>query len=156
MVEDEQKTCCFTGHRIISKSEVLRINEKLEKVCKSLIKQGYCRFICGGALGFDTIAALCVLRMRQEYDIKLIIAVPCRNQSEHWKKSEIETYEKILGLADEVTVLSEKYTSLCMQNRNRFMVDRSSVCIAYLNRTACGTAKTVSYAVDKGCEIIFV
>lgn len=156
MIDGEQKTCCFTGHRIIPHSEVLKINESLEKICESLINRGYSQFICGGALGFDTLAALCVLRLREKYDIKLIIAVPCRNQSEKWNKTDRELYEKILKLADEVTVLSEEYTPFCMQNRNRFMVEHSSACVAYLTRTVGGTAKTVNYAADNDCELIFV
>lgn len=156
MTFDKKTTCCFTGHRVIPNSEILKVDEKTETVCKALIKKGYKTFITGGARGFDTIAAQCVLRLKKEHNIKLVIAVPCREQSKGWGREDKDIYDKILHFADEVIVLAEDYTLECMHKRNRFMVDNSSVCIAYLKRMSGGTAYTVNYAADEGREIIFV
>ena len=60
-----------------------------------LISQGYRRFYTGGALGFDTVAAIVILKLKNRYpDIKLILALPCSSQTKGWKKRDIENYEK--------------------------------------------------------------
>ena len=56
--------------------------------------------------------------------------------------------------ADEVRVLAPRYYDGCMQARNRYMVDRASVCIAYLTETRGGTAGTVRYAEKQGISVI--
>ena len=157
MTYELSKTCCFTGHRYISGDKWLDIENKTYKICEELTERGFCNFITGGALGFDTMAALCVLRLRQKHkNIKLTVAVPCRNQSEKWHDADQKTYNEILKMADEVKVLSEEYTPECMHRRNRFMVDNSGVCVAYMKKVAGGTAYTVRYAVDNDREVIFV
>lgn len=149
-------TCCFTGHRIISKSDWLTIENKTEKAIEGLIEKGYKTFITGGALGFDTMVAICVLRLRRAHNIRLVIAVPCKEQSKSWNEKDKNIYENILKEADEVRVLSESYTRDCMHRRNRFMVDNSSICIAYLKKMTGGTAYTVNYAVENDKEVIFI
>ena len=50
-----------------------------------LIDQGVTYFIAGGALVFDTLAAQTVLDLKKDYaQIKLILAIPCKNQSDKW------------------------------------------------------------------------
>lgn len=79
------KTCCFTGHREISKHSIQKVAERLEIELVKLIGKGYCYFGCGGALGFDTIAAQTVLRLREKYPhIKLILVLPCITQANGW------------------------------------------------------------------------
>lgn len=51
------KTCCFTGHREISKHIIQKVAERLEIELVKLIGKGYCYFGCGGALGFDMISS---------------------------------------------------------------------------------------------------
>ena len=157
MAQNSAITCCFTGHRVIPKEQMENIERQTKEVCENLIRKGYRVFIAGGALGFDTICAKCVLELREIYeDIKLVIAVPCKEQDKGWSKADSEIYHNILNMADEVKLVSEHYTAGCMQKRNRFMVDNSSVCVAYLKKMRGGTAYTVSYASDCGAEIIFV
>ena len=157
MTRNMDRTCCFTGHRMISKENKIFVAEKTYEICEELIKDGYTDFIAGGALGFDTIAAQCVLKLREKYEnVKLILAFPCKNQCKGWKSADVEIYEEILKKADEIIYVSEEYYPECMKKRNRFMVDESSVCIAYLTRMSGGTAYTVTYAVEQGKKIFFI
>ncbi len=156
MTFEKNKTCCFTGHRIIPSKAWFSLEEKTDETIRGLIERGFDTFISGGALGFDTMAAQCVLRLKIKYDIKLIIAVPCREQCKGWNKNEKEVYENILNHADEVVVLSEEYDRECMHRRNKFMVDNSSACVAHLNKMSGGTFYTVNYAADNDKEIIFI
>lgn len=157
MTRRREKTCCFTGHRMIRNEQKQFVIDRTYEICEMLAEKGYTDFVAGGALGFDTIAAECVLALKGKYrDIRLILALPCRNQCKGWKKADVDTYERIANQADEVIYVSEEYTPECMKKRNRFMVDESSACVAYLTRMSGGTAYTVTYAVEMGREIIFV
>lgn len=148
-------TCCFTGHRVISKNNAASLKEKLNNELRELIGSGINTFVTGGALGFDTLAALTVLKLREEFpEINLILALPCKTQTAKWTQAQKNAYNDILAKADYTIYLSENYTPECMLRRNRFMVDNSSVVIAYLSRPFGGTAYTVSYAFDQGKKII--
>ena len=121
------------------------------------IEQGYRYFGVGGALGFDTLAAQTVLELESEYpEIKLILVLPCENQTRGWELSDIEEYERIKAAADKVVYTSKDYYSGCMHKRNRHLVDNSSLCICYLTEQSGGTAYTVNYARSQGLKIVNV
>ncbi len=131
------------------------IAERLENALIALIEQDYCHFGVGGALGFDTLAAQTVLRLRERYpQIRLILVLPCRSQTGGWSQADIDIYEEIKRRADKVTYTSENYFRGCMQKRNRHLVDNSSICICYLTKPTGGTAYTVNYARRSGLRII--
>lgn len=151
----QAKTCCFTGHRDIPESRKAEIVIKLEKTIVSLIQSGYLYFGVGGALGFDTVCAQTVLRLRKSYpQIKLILVLPCLSQADRWAPSDKATYQEIMDQADKVVYTSQEYTRDCMFKRNRHLVSYSSVCICYLTRRYGGTAYTVDYARKHGLRII--
>lgn len=81
-----EKTCCFTGHRHIPPKEVDGIRERLEAVIKMLYKRGVVYYGAGGALGFDTLAAEAVLRLRDNGfpNLRLILVLPCLDQTKGW------------------------------------------------------------------------
>ena len=101
----------------------------------SAIQSGYRCFITGGAIGFDTLSAQTVLNAKQEHrrkKIKLILAIPYPQQAEKWNKADVDKYEHIKALADEVIYISKEKKKGCMHARNRYMIDNSSLCIAYI------------------------
>ena len=150
-----EETACFTGHRFFSKEERERLHSEVEKSVRELISRGYNTFICGGALGFDTLAQQVVLKLREELPfIRVIMAIPCENQDAKWSASDRAVYRSLCAQADECVVLAKEYTPACMHIRNRYMVDNSSVVIAYYTGRNGGTAKTVQYAGSTGVPII--
>ena len=153
---EREKTVCFTGHRIIPAAIRPALLSELYSTVMRLIMEGYDSFICGGAVGFDTMAAECVLSMRERYpDIKLILALPCRDQTLKWDDlDDLTRYKEILGKADRVEYAEVFYSQGCMHKRNRWMVDHSSVCIAYLTSNRGGTAYTCNYANKSAVELI--
>lgn len=152
------KTCCFTGHRKLPTGLGRWIlAAKLKKTIISQIKNDIQFFGAGGALGFDTLAAQTVLKLRKKYThIKLILVLPCPTQTQKWVTEDVAEYERIKSQADKVVYTAQEYTKDCMFKRNRHLVDNSSVCICYLTRNSGGTAYTVNYAKDKGLEIVNV
>lgn len=151
----KNNTCCFTGHREIPAGEENVIKERLTEVLISLIEEGITDFLAGGAIGFDMLAEEAVLSLKEKYPrIRLHIIVPCRNQPLKWSQDNVKKYEELNSRADEVKLMSEGYYNGCMQVRNRYMVDNSSVCVAYLTKTTGGSAGTVRDAEKKGLKII--
>lgn len=97
-----------------------------------LIESGICYFGAGGAVGFDTIAAEEVINLRGRYpQIKLILVLPCPEQANRWDSNAKARYERIKRCADKIVYTSAHYTSDCMYRRNRYLVDGSSICVAY-------------------------
>ena len=154
-MQKNTSACCFTGHRIIPEDEYAAIQKRLEKKMIKPIRQGIDYFCAGGALGFDTMAALTVLKLKQKFpSIWRVLALPCRDQTKSWQGEDIKIYNQILEQADLVVYVSEQYYPGCMQKRNRYMVDNSSVCLCYLTKQTGGTAYIVNYAKQKGVRII--
>ncbi len=156
-MENKEKTCCFTGHRKIEPSLMNDIRWRTEKEVDRLIANGYTDFLCGGAIGYDTLAALIILLKREQNpNIRLQLCLPCRGQASKWGERDKAFYEHILKQADGVVYISEHYTPYCMHQRNRYMVDRSSCCIAYCFEPTAkgGSSYTVRYAENMGIRVI--
>ena len=151
----KSKTVCFTGHRIIPENERETILKKLEDTLVDLAEMGYENFIAGGALGFDTLAEEKIIKLKNKYPkIRLVLALPCMEQTKRWTQSEKIKYEEIKRQADEIVYTSENYSRGCMFKKNRYMVDRSGVCVCYLTKESGGTAYTVKYAKSQDLIII--
>ncbi len=151
----EIKTVCFTGHRDIPRDHAFALPRVLERELLDLIERGATVFRTGGAMGFDTVAALKVLELREIYpQIELELILPCRNQTERWSDADVRTYNHVLSRADRHKYLMETYVSGCMQERNRQLVQGSDVCVAYCYRNRGGTLYTMSYALKQGVEVI--
>lgn len=148
-------TCCFTGHRVIPSGQREDIKERLVATVEALIQKGVRSFAAGGALGFDTMAAQTVLRLKKRYpDIRLVLVLPCRDQTKAWQAADIDLYESIKSQADEVLYTGDRYYSGCMARRNRRLVDMSGWCVFYLTKPSGGTRYTVNYARQKGLHLL--
>ena len=150
------KTVCFTGHRQIPEDDSLQIQEVLMKEIELQIKRGATVFRTGGAMGFDTIAALSVLSLRRKYpDIRLELILPCPAQTHGWADNDVSLYEQIKAQADACRYVSQHYFAGVLQLRNRALVEGADVCIAYLCTShGGGTAFTASLALKNGLEFI--
>lgn len=150
-----EKTACFTGHREIPKKDMLKIRKNTLKTIIKAYENGYRFFGSGGAIGFDLLAADCVLHLKRKYpDIRLILVLPCHKQTKYWSNAEIRKYNKIKQKADKTVYTSEHYFNGCMQKRNRHLADNSSLCICYLTKNTGGAAYTVDYAKKHGLKIV--
>ncbi len=150
--------CCFTGHR----PETLYIdNDESEvyglilKAVEDAILDRYTVFMCGGCRGGDFLFGEAVAELRNTYpEIRLVCVLPFRCQAELWSGEDRNRYADLLDAADEVVCLNDKYTKSCMHERNRYMVDRSSLLIAAYNGAKGGTDYTLSYAKKQGLRTV--
>ena len=151
----EYSACCFTGHRILPREKLGAIQHTLEWLIRELCKKGCGEFICGGAVGFDMMAAETVIKMKKVCpEIMLVMALPCRDQHIRWRNEDRVRYENIVSRADKTIYLCESYITGCMHMRNKYMVDNSAICVAYFENRRGGTKHTIEYAYEKGCNVV--
>lgn len=154
MEEKNYHVCCFTGHRNLPIDSMRAIYSRLGRAVRYAYDRGVREFRVGGALGFDTLAALSVLDLREQLPgLRLCLYLPCKDQDLGWSEQDRVIYADIFDRADEVIYISEQYFGGCMQKRNRALVDGSDVCIAFCQKTNGGSYYTVTYARSHGLTV---
>lgn len=152
------KTCCFTGHRSLPETAAWSLGGLIHDEVALLYGSGFDTFLAGGALGFDTIAARELLRMKLSpgfSGLKLVLVLPYLGQESGWPPMDQALYEHIKRKADEVIYTGDVFAKGLLLHRDRYMVDHSAHCIAYLKpgRVRGGTAYTVRYARQEGLGV---
>ena len=163
---NRNECCAFTGSRPQklpwgfneNDDRCIDMKRRLRLEILKAIEQGKKTFICGMALGFDTICAETVLELKKQYPfIKLGGALPCKNQDALWKDRDKERYRKLLEHLDFQRCIYDFYIGKeCMMERNRYMVDSCSLLIALYGSGKGGTKATLDYAKTKSIEIVVI
>ena len=158
-------TCCFTGHRPNKlpwgnnegDPRCLRLKEELAARLEGVYQAGFRHFLCGMALGCDLYFAEAVLTLRGEHpDVTLEAAVPCDGQAAAWTIPQQRRYDRLLSDCDTVSFVQHVYTPGCMQKRNQYMVDRSSLLMAVYDGQRGGTLSTLLYARRQGVQTLVI
>lgn len=162
----EKYTCAFTGHRPKSfpwkydetARDCVLLKEVLAGQIEALADKGVTGWLSGMAQGTDVWAAEIVLDLKKKNPaLRLHCILPCEGQDAKWPAAEQERYRSILKQADEVVYVSRAYHPDCMLDRNRYLVNHSSVLLAVYNGTLrSGTGATVRYAQRQGRAIILI
>lgn len=149
------RACSFTGHRVIERAAIPHVEQLLKKAIEYVYNEGCRTFFSGGAIGFDTMAAKAVVMFRMGHpDARLVIVIPCKNQSSAWGDGAKEMYDYLLSVADEVIYASDgDYTRDCMRVRNQMLADLCDVMIAYVTNSRSGSAQTVRMAERQGKKV---
>jgi len=156
-------TCSFTGHRAAklpwgfyeNDPRCIKLKQQIYDTVEAVYDSGIRHFICGMANGCDLYFGEAVLRLKQlKNDVTLEAAIPFAGQADHWKEPEKSRWQHICDSSDYITIVSKTYTKECMNKRNRYMVDNSSVLIAAYNGSKGGTQNTMLYAIRSKCEVI--
>ena len=109
------------------------------------------------AQGCDLYFCEAVLALRERYqEVTVEAAIPCPTQADAWPEAERDRYRELVARCDMETMVSDTYSSTCMQRRDRYMVDHAMLLIAAFDGTAGGTRYTVEYALRRGIEIVDV
>jgi len=157
IVKNPNKTACFTGHRPkdlngYNPEDNKELLWKLHNVIVEHIEMGLETFITGMALGVDQWAAQIVLKLKEKYPhIKLVAAIPCKNQSKKWVKESQLLWQEIIDKCNNYHYVTEtEYTPACMQLRNIWMLDNSKYVIAiWSGKENGGTYNCVKSAKEK-------
>lgn len=144
-------TCCITGHRNVPEDQLNYVREEIEKGVLQAIKDGYTHFISGFAEGADLMfAGIVAERKKENRFLSLEAAIPYQRRL----KSKDQTFQALLAICDEVTVVCDEYTTECFFLRNRYLVDKSNRVLAvYDGRQKGGTFYTIQYAQKQHKEI---
>jgi uncharacterized phage-like protein YoqJ len=146
--------CSFTGHRLIKDEHRSALPDLISRAVGYAYEKGCRTFFAGGAIGFDTEAARAVIKFRMSHrDVRLVLVLPCMDQADKWSERQRAVYEYTLSEADEVEYISERYTNVCLKERNRALADRGDIMIAYVGHSASGAAQTMRMAVALGKEV---
>ncbi|MPM06174.1 hypothetical protein SDC9_52470 [bioreactor metagenome] len=98
-----------------------------------------------------------VLELRKDMDgITLEAAIPCEEQAVQWKERDRKRYYNLIEQCDFETMVQHHYDRQCMQRRDRYMVDNSSLVIAVYAGVLGGTMYTITYAMRQGLELIML
>ena len=153
-----ERTCCFAGHRDIPADRLQMVMTGTEAKVRELISQGYRYFGIGGAMGYDTIVAEMLFRLRErEYpEIKIILVYPFDGFISRWSDSQQATYARLLPMYDKRVCVCKSASREAYLARDRHLVDYSSACIAYCTRQTGGTAYTIRYAAARGVPVFNV
>ena len=127
----EAATAACTGHRFFDFSRKEEVKARLTASILDAYEHGITRFMTGMAVGFDMLAAEVVLSMKGICPgITLMAVVPYSGQAERFSDYNRRRYDALLAQADETIVLSDQYYTRCFLERDRFMVEHSSMLIA--------------------------
>lgn len=173
-------TVSFTGHRPNKLGGYDWYSDLNKRILKNLYKtildliqnRNANTFIFGGALGIDQMAfaVTSFIKRKFNYDIKLIIAVPFKDQYIKWNKNDVKKYNDQLKEADEIIYVDELkdtkyflsdtnigiYDKRKLQLRNMYMVDHSDLLVSFWNSTPGGTANCTRYALDQKKETLII
>lgn len=159
-------TCAFTGHRPKSfpwkydetAPDCALLKEVLAMQITMLADRGVTDFFSGMAQGVDLWSSQIVLDLQTKNPaLKLHCVLPCKGQENKWTASAQESYHSILVQSNEVIYVGREYNRDCMLERNRWLVDHSSILLAVYNGTyRSGTGMTVRYAQKLGREVIII
>ena len=164
-VRGRPSSCAFTGHRPAKlpwgyreeDPRCLALKRRIRDAGESAYEEGYCHFLCGMAQGCDLYFCEAVLALRERYpEVTVEAAIPCPTQADAWPEAERDRYRELVARCDMETMVSDTYSSTCMQRRDRYMVDHAMLLIAAFDGTAGGTRYTVEYALRRGIEIVDV
>ena len=154
-MDNRETTCCFSGHRAMPPETMNLVRQRTEAAIRELYARGYRIFITGGALGYDTMVATLLFQIRTEIpDIRVVLAYPYEGYNSGWTREQWQDYRDRLMRYDEVECISEKPTRYAFWKRDRYMVDRSSLCVGYCIDASSGTGYTMAYARQKGVKVI--
>ena len=148
-------TCSVTGHRVLTNDfDRNALDEKFGEI----ISRGYEYFLIGMALGFDTECFFSLLRLKDKgADVKTVAVLPCSDQAKKFSEEDGKNYNFLLSKADFVAAEPRTYFKNCMLIRNNFLVENSSLLLAYYDgeKKEGGTYYTVKKAEKLGVAVEF-
>ena len=145
----KQKTCWFTGHRIIPSEHLSAVTAGTERRIRELIaKNDIQSFAVGGAIGYDTLAANILFHLRKTDfpQIQIILIYPFEGFQNCWSDEQKNAYSQMFPQYDKQICAAPAASKSAYLVRDRYLVDCSNVCIAYCTRRSGGTAYTVCCA----------
>jgi len=133
----------FCGHSQIYDKDTVR--KRLTDEIHELLRTGHRKFYLGGYGDFDNLAAAVLTELKNTCsDMERILILPYLD-----KQVDTSLYDGTL-----YPPLENVPKRLAISRRNKWMVEQSSVIVAYVDHSWGGAAKTLEYAMKKRLRII--
>ena len=133
----------FCGHSQIYDKDTVR--KRLTNEIHELLHAGYRNFYLGGYGDFDNLSAVVLDELKSDWpDMERFLILPYLD-----KQVDTSMYDGIL-----YPPLEKVPKRFAISRRNKWMVEQSSVIVAYVDHGWGGAAKTLEYAMKKGLRII--
>ena len=144
---------CFFGHRFIDNHS--KISEEIYEIVKQLIKEKeYVEFRVGRDGDFDLIVASAIRRAIKEFDYgnsSLIWVLPYDKAEFVNNRQAYESYYNSVEICEES---AKAHPKAAISIRNRYMIDRSDVCVFYVSKSSGGAYQALRYAEKQDMKII--
>ena len=145
-------TVCLFGHRKIE--NVIEVEGSLRKAIEDILAEHeYVEFLIGREGEFDILAASVIKSVMRDRDVgscSLTLVMPYLRAGFEKNQTEYEAYYNSVELCEESAAAHPK---AAIQIRNRFMVDRTDLCIFYVTHLSGGAYRTMRYAEATGKRI---
>lgn len=144
--------CTFAGHREVYSAG---IDAKLTSVLNDFLKADTSFIFYTGGMGeFDRMCAAAVRAAKKQHpelEIKLVLVMPYMSNRLNTDKDYYETYYDDIIIPEE---LQEEHYKSVITRRNRWMIDRADLVIAYVHRDFGGAFSTLKYAEARKKDVI--
>ena len=135
----------FCGHSSYTKS--IQDEKRILDVLEKRVGDSLCDFYLGGYGAFDSFAYDCAKKFKKCHpNVKLIFVTPYLDES--YNSSKRELFDLIVY--PELEKIPKKYA---ISHRNKWMISRADIIIAYVSHKFGGAFKSYRYAKQKGKEI---
>lgn len=148
-------TVSFFGHRYIDCFRI--IEDRLEElIIKLLEEHKYVDFLVGRNGDFDQIVSSTIKRVKRDYrddNCTHILVLPYNSAEFQNNEDSFSEYY------DEIEICLESHAAhfkAAIQTRNRNMIERSDLCVFYVEHNSGGAYQTLKYAKEQGKCIINV
>ena len=143
---DNNKTCCFFGHREVTNN----IRDKLTAIIEKLIAEdGVTDFYVGHQGQFDSMVFYVLKELKAKYPKIRYTVVLAYMPDEHIK----DVYGNDTLFPDGMENVPKKYA---ISKRNDWMIQQSGFAVCYVHKITGGAAKFREKAEKKGLRIIDV
>lgn len=144
-------TVAFSGHRTYCGEA----DELLLGSVEALYDEGFRRFLCGMAWGFDLAAGEAVVELKRTHpDVELVAVVPFADFERLFSDVDACRFSRVKESADEVVVVSAANNIVAFRQRNDFLVDNASYMVVWFDqKPKGGTAYTVKRARKAGVVV---
>ena len=146
-------TVCFFGHREIT--DFYGAEGRTEKLVRRLIlEKPYIEFLVGRDGEYDQIVASTVRRLKRELSSQscwLIWVLPYAKAELENNLAAFEAYYDSIEICESSSILHPK---AAIQARNRSLVDRSDLCVFFIEHQSGGAWKTMRYALRQKKQVV--
>ena len=164
-IYNKKITACLFGQKSFlpwglneEKASCIKMKSNLRSEIINAIQQGYRIFICGLESGCDLIGAEIVIDLKQKYDnIKLIGALHSKDQVENVHIYESARFNKIMQKLNGIRCIYHyNIGKECLIERNKFMIENSSLMFAISDCKEDYANATIDYAKQNGLKVVAI